>query len=177
VGAPSPIGQPRHSCRENCAWVRHSLNPLYGGAARRAALRAAHRILGCTAALVTISHSRMGVPQARAALDCPKVSRARANLLWRFLLGATACGGLLPFAAVRWRRGLARGAGQATILASVADIRRPEFGTWFLNPACPTDECGFHPGLNALTWRRGLTHLAGQPAVLAAIGDVHWPEC
>jgi hypothetical protein len=27
VGAPSPIGQPMHSCRENCAWVRHSLNP------------------------------------------------------------------------------------------------------------------------------------------------------
>ena len=82
VGAPSPIGQQMHSCRENCAWVRHSLNPQQAvwlnsivwrrRAPRRATGSASQSgVHCCTGDDFSFADGCSPPPQARAALDCP----------------------------------------------------------------------------------------------------------
>ena len=90
-----------------------------------------------------------------------------------YVLATRECGGLLTFAAVAWRRWFARSAREPSVLASVADILRPEFFVWFLDAACTTGIC---VDLAALARVRRLAIGAGQSAILNTIGDVHWPE-
>ena len=49
--------------------------------------------------------------------------------------------GKLALAAVARRHWLARSAREPSVLASVADILRPEFLVWFLNATCTTGIC------------------------------------
>ena len=80
---------------------------------------------------------------------------------------------MFSLAPIGWGRGLARGAGEPSIPASVTDVLRPKLLVCLLITACATRILAGRAALARVRW---LAIRAGQSAVPSAMNDVLRPE-